>query len=439
MVSIVNVRSCRTIAGRLFVAAVLFNTVLAWGAAYPAMELDCSRASGSLPQTAVPAGTANSAIPVEHIVIIMEENHSFDNFFGRLSQYSYGNELDGLTDKMWNPDGNGNQTFSYHETAYCVKNTEHGWDSSHRQWNNGANDGFVTENGGGKSGMRAMGSYDETDLGFLYEMADRFTVGDRFFSSLLGPTFPNRSYFYGGSSWGHLRNNYRIPQDIPLIFDVLNKYDVSWKYYYHDIAIAMLMRTFSHEDLKHFAHISQYRKDLEEGTLPSVSYIESSFIFGEEHPPFNFQIGQRQVAQHIESLLNSKMWATSALFLAFDEHGGYFDHVAPPEACKPDEIEPKLGGKDKVAAHFDRLGFRVPFMVLSPFAKRHYVSHVTYDHTSILKFIETKFNLPALTRRDANADAMLDLFDFDKPQYDYPTPALPTPDWAKCLPFRKGR
>ncbi len=422
------------IVGRLSVVALLLNAVLAWGAATP----DCTRPAESRPDMDVPAGTVNTDIPVEHIVIIMEENHSFDNFFGRLNAYSYGDELDGVTAKMWNPDGQGNQTFAFHQTAYCVKNTEHGWDSSHRQWNNGANDGFVTENGGGKAGAVAMGYYDETDLGFLYQMADRFTVGDRFFSSLLGPTFPNRSYFYGASSWGHLRNNYRIPREIPLIFDILSKYQVSWKYYYHDIAIARLLRHFTHEELKHFAHVSQYNKDLADGTLPSVSYIESSFIFGEEHPPFNFQIGQRQVAQHIESLLNSKLWASSALFLTFDEHGGYFDHVSPPEACAPDEIEPRLDDKDKVAAHFDRLGFRVPFLMLSPYAKRHFVSHVTYDHTSLLKFIETKFNLPALTRRDANADAMLELFDFEHPQYDFPTPPLPSPDWAKCLPHREG-
>src|SRR5712691_3553576 len=106
-------------------------------------------------------------------------------------------------------------------------------------------------------------------------------------------------------------------------------------------------------------------------------------------------------------------WSSSAFFLAYDEHGGYYDHVSPPPAVPPDDIPPMLQPGD-VPGAFDRYGIRVPALVVSPYAKAHHVSHIVYDHTSILKFIETRFDLPPLTRRDAAADPMLDMFDFSE-------------------------
>ena len=122
-------------------------------------------------------------------------------------------------------------------------------------------------------------------------------------------------------------------------------------------------------------------------------------------------------------MLHSPDWSASAFFLTYDEHGGFYDHVAPPPAVPPDDIPPMLHPGDTPAA-FDRYGVRVPAIVVSPFAKRHYVSHVVYDHTSILRFIETRFGLPALTRRDAAASPMLDFFDFAHASFATP-PALP--------------
>jgi phospholipase C len=134
------------------------------------------------------------------------------------------------------------------------------------------------------------------------------------------------------------------------------------------------------------------------------------------------QVGQHWVWQQVDALVKSPAWKSSALFLTYDEHGGLYDHVAPPPACAPDSTAPKehpeIGG-------FDRLGFRVPLVVISPYAKRHFVSHVVHSHTSILRFVEAKFDLPAFTARDANSDAMLDLFDFASP--DFSVPSFPEP------------
>ncbi len=125
----------------------------------------------------------------------------------------------------------------------------------------------------------------------------------------------------------------------------------------------------------------------------------------------------------INAILASPQWPRSALFFTYDEHGGFFDHVRPPRACVPDNISPSLSPGDE-PGEYDRYGFRVPFVVVSPFARSHYVSHKVYDHTSILRFIEARFDLPALTRRDANANAMLKLFDFKHPPFVNP-PTLP--------------
>jgi phospholipase C len=164
------------------------------------------------------------------------------------------------------------------------------------------------------------------------------------------------------------------------------------------------------------------------GQLPQVAFIDPIFVGtsnteNDEHPTANIQVGEQFVQQVVNAVMTSPQWPSSALFLTYDEHGGFYDHVKPPAACEPDDIPPLLASGD-VQAAFDRYGFRVPFVAVSPFSKAGYVSHKVYDHTSILRFIETRFDLPALTRRDANARPMLELFDFENPPFLTP-PSLP--------------
>jgi phospholipase C len=125
-------------------------------------------------------------------------------------------------------------------------------------------------------------------------------------------------------------------------------------------------------------------------------------------------------------MMSSPQWPHSALIVTFDEHGGLFDHVAPPPACAPDDIAPITNPNDNAPGGFDNYSMRVPLVVVSPYAKPHFVSHAVYDHTSITRFIETRFKLPALTKRDANADPLTDMFDFKKAAFATP-PQLPTP------------
>src|SRR5262249_50231591 len=144
-----------------------------------------------------------------------------------------------------------------------------------------------------------------------------------------------------------------------------------------------------------------------------------------EENPSDIQLGEAYSHSIINAVMSGKNWSKTAMFFTYDEHGGYYDHVAPPAAIPPDDIAPRLAPGDPPRA-FDHYGPRVPGHVISPFARKDYVSHVVHDHTSILKFVETKFNLPSLTARDANADDLLDCFDFKKAAFREP-PELPKP------------
>jgi phospholipase C len=421
--------------------------LIALSAAASAAETpDCSRPAGDRPDPSAPAGTPNEAIPIQHVFVIMQENHSFDNFFGRLNVNGYEGQVDGVVpETMGNPDTDGSIIHPFHLGPYCVKDTEHSWNASHLQYDEGRMDGFIqTNNGAAGDGYRAMGYYDQADMPYLYALANRFAIGDRYFSSVLGPTYPNRYYMYTATSFGTLRNRLPAPfvgNNQKTIFDVLSENGISWRYYYTDVPAIILLQPTYWKHLGHIRSVLEYKHDLHRKNLPSVIFVEQSMLAGDEHPPGDFQTSQHAVAKRINQLLDSPYWDRSVLFLTYDEHGGYYDHVAPPPACAPDEIPPELDGTDTFNARFDRYGMRVPFVAVSPYVRRHYVSHVTYDHTSILRFIETKFNLPALTRRDANADPMLDLFDFEHP--DASVPRLPPAaiDWKKFLECftRKGR
>ena len=212
---------------------------------------------------------------------------------------------------------------------------------------------------------------------------------------------------------------------------------MTWKIYASDLAFATLY-AYVQAHAVNIVPIAQFYTDAAAGMLPQVAYIDPKFFGDEtnqtdEHPPNNVQIGQAFVASIVQALFQSSNWPDSALFITYDEHGGFYDHVPPPPACEPDATPPNLQPGDVVAA-FDRYGVRVPFVVVSPFARRKYVSHTVRDQTSVLRFIETRFDLPALTKRDANAAPLHELFDFAAPPFMTP-PTLPE---AKVDPDHPG-
>jgi phospholipase C len=168
------------------------------------------------------------------------------------------------------------------------------------------------------------------------------------------------------------------------------------------------------------AEFDQLLPDLASGDLPPVTFIDPQFGAGitesSEHPPANPHHGQQFVWQVVNALTKSPLWKRSVLFITYDEHGGFADSVPPPKACHPGDKEPV----DETDGTFDQLGFRVPMIVVSPYAKKGFVSHVTRDHTAILRFIQAKHGIGAFSKRDANSDALMDLFDFQAPPHATP-------------------
>ncbi len=378
-------------------------------------EVSCFKSAGSRPFPNHPAGTKNPSMPIEHLVVIMQENHSFDNYFGKLNQGQfYGNQIDGIKDDFFNTDSFKRKYFPYHSETLCLRCPLHQYHQMHLAWNDGKNDGFVKHTGIGKNPGFVMGYYTDEDIPFYYSLANTFSVADRYFASVLTGTQANRLYFLSGTSHGTVEN-VNIPFSHKNIFQLLNEYNISWKYYFEGKGYLYLFKSFLNKNRDKIGNFDDYKRDLKNNQLPTVAFIDSPWYVSDEHPSGgNIQKGQAWTADKIIALMESDSWKNSALFLTYDEGGGYFDHVPPPPACIPDDVKFARVWKP------DRLGFRVPFIAVSPFAKRHYVSHIVYDHTSILKFIETWYNLPALTRRDANANNLMDLFDFNNRKLNFP-------------------
>jgi len=279
------------------------------------------------------------------------------------------------------------------------------------------------------SSPEAMGYFTKSDLPFSCGLASVFPIADRYFSSVMGQTNPNRRYLFAGTSIGLVSD--ALPLVLPpngTIFDQFNAHSIRWKEYYSDVpTIGVFLPLLGKPAYtSHLAHVDQFFVDAAAGALPAFSLVEPDYRHQSEENPQDIQFGDQFVGKVVNAVMASPNWHKTMLIWTYDEHGGYYDHVAPPAAIPPDDIAPVLSASDPPGA-FDRYGFRVPCAVVSPYAKAHHVSHTVYDHTSILKTVEVKWNLPALTRRDANANSLWDMVDLHaKPAFLKP-PKLPAP------------
>ena len=418
---------------RLAASALLITTIAsrAYSQEAPA---SCPYDAGALPTATHPGGLHGDQIPIDNIVVLMQENRSFDHYFSRLS-----GKVDRPPRDASNPDPLGGPPIKrFHQTRLCeTADLSHSWNGTHSEWNNGAMDGFTAANvdPSDPSGARTMGYYKRQDIPYYYGLYRTFAMSDRHFCAVLGPTYPNRYYLLTATSFGQIKNT--IPNlggpdyTQQTIFEQLDAAGISWRLYFSDLPFAFLFGYVRNNGSTNLRSIDDYFADAAAGTLPQVAFIDPAFEGegeNDEHPPANVQKGQEFVSRVVSALTTSPQWSKSALFITYDEHGGFWDHVPPPPACAPDAIAP-IGGSPW---SFDRYGIRVPFVVVSPYARRHYVSHTVTDQTSILRFIETRHDLPALTARDANADPLLEMFDFEKPPFMKP-PRLPK---AKIDPVR---
>jgi phospholipase C len=394
------------------------------------------RGPGSLPYPRLAPGS--DTIPqIEHIVVLMMENHSYDNKLGMLARPGADGFTLGANGKPTasNPYPGGKKiqhAFRMPTTCQVHGNPSQTWDASHTAYDGGKNDGFVAA-----SGAAAMGYWQKADQPFYYSLASVFPIADRYFSSVLGQTFPNRRYLMAATSLGMVNDDQvwklaPIPSEYPkngTVFDQLNAHGISWRDYWSSTPTALLWPYLLVKDplnAKRIVPIDHFFKDAANGSLPGFCIVEPDFGNTSEENPQNVASGEAFAAKVINAVMSGPKWSSTLLIWTYDEHGGYYDHVPPPKAVPPDSVGPDgfLGGP--AFDGFGRYGFRVPCAVVSPWARPGYVSHKVFDHTSILKLVETKWNLPALTRRDANALNMLDMLDLSHAAFAKP-PALAKP------------
>jgi phospholipase C len=420
-------------------AALTYGSLPAW--ARPVARLAGVRRPDSLPFPHLRAGT-ESLPQIKHVVVLMMENHSFDNLLGMVPfRVPSRSKVDGFTLKAGQPaevnlDTDGTPVFARPMSSPCQLADHPGqdWNASHLSWDGGRNDGFVRA-----SGPVAMSFWDNTDLPFTYSLVRHFPVGNRYFCSVLAQTYPNRRFLFTGTASGLVATNgqtLQIHAANGTIFDRLDAHHIDWANYYQEAPSALIVPGFfTPARKKRLKKIDQFFTDATAGRLPAFTFLDPNYDNTSEENPQDIQVGERFVAKVVTALMHSPAWKNTAFFLTYDEHGGYYDHVPPPRAIKPDNIAPipVPGQPPLTPGGYDRYGFRVPTVVVSPWARRAYVSNVVQDHTSITAFLEYKWNLPAMTFRDANAHPMTDYFDFTAPAFAEPPKLAAAPGLAHGL------
>jgi phospholipase C len=356
--------------------------------------------------------------PIKHFLFLMQENHSFDNYFGTYPG------ADGHPDGICMPRdptsrANKECVRPFRLGNRAVVDLEHK-ESIHRdQFRGGRMDGFVWafSREGKRHGAMAMGYYDDRDIPYYWNVADNYVLFDRFFSSASGGSVINHMYWATGAP-GITGKRDEIPPggwgDLPTIFDRLEAAGISWKFYVQNYDPKITFRTAQDSDRaaqvvwvpllgyaryvddpklsRHIVDMEEYFADLKRGTLPAVAYMVPSGA--SEHPPGSIKAGQRFVRTLITELMASRYWKSSAFMWSYDDWGGWYDHVPPP----------------RVDAR--GYGFRVPALLVSAWAKRGHVDSTQLDFASVPKFIEVNWGLRPLSTRDAKANTFMNAFDF---------------------------
>ena len=391
-------------------------------------------------------GEVTPRTPINHTVVLMMENRSVDHYLGWLARERGAAAFDAAQNQTF-PTSSGGTVSTQHwgqggvreDYAGCdYKDPAHGWSTGRAQTNgrtyaayNPADrstwaNGFALDAAG--NDQFAAAYYERVDLPVTSALVDEFTTFDRYFCSVMASTYPNREYQHSAQSGGIDNNDFPPQRGMytgftwPTIWTLLENAGVSWAYYYSNAPVIAL---WGPRHAKNTRHISNYYADCASGMLPQVCFVDPFFITdqgiaNDDHPHADIRLGQEFISDIATSLMTSPHWKQSALFVNYDEWGGFFDHVPPPKALD-DPFK---------AQGFDQLGFRTPTNLISPYARGGRVDHGVYDHTSILKFIEGNFGLPSLTARDATASDIGAAFDFsldpnaelDLSRFDYQAP-----------------
>ena len=386
-----------------------------------------------LPHPHLPPGT-DTLPAIEHVIVLMMENHSYDNYLGTLDRGD-GFRLRGGGPTAANPDDDGRLVHAFHMPSACqlAAAPSQSWNASHVSYDHGRNRGFVRA-----SGDVAMGYWTESDIPFYHGLASTFPLCDRWFGSCLAQTYPNRRFLLAGTAAGIVSTTLdALTAPAPPngnIMERLDAYGISWLDYYSDLPGVAVLLEYAQSHFDRLVPIDAYFAAAAAGTLPAVSFVDPHFEGESEENPDDIRVGEAFASRVIQAAMAGPKWSSTLLVWLYDEHGGYYDHVPPPRVIPPDDIPPDIEVPPDLPGGYDRYGFRVPAVVVSPYARRHHVSHRVRDHTAVLRFLERKWNLPALTYRDANSDDLMDCLDFRRPPAFLEPPTLPPPALAGNAP-----
>lgn len=360
-----------------------------------------------------------AASGLEHVVVVMMENRSFDHFAG------------------WLPKADGRQAgLSYVDAAGVAHETyplapdfqgcghqdpDHSFTGARVEYNSGACDGWLRVND-----LYSIGYYEASDLPFLGAALPGWTAFDRYFAAVLGPTYPNRIYQHCAQT-DRLSNSSDILR-LPTIWDRLAGAGLSGRYYFGDLPFLSLWGS-KYQPIS--GSVDDFEVDCAAGTLPALAFVDPP-VLGEpegttvdDHPFGDVRAGETFLNRIYNAVMSGPGWPYTALIINFDEWGGFFDHVRPPAAPIPDA--------DRAAGNTDGLrGFRTPMVLISPFSRRGRVSHVVYDHTSVLRLVEWRWGLAPLSVRDATANNLAWELDFVRQDATAPVYAVPSVAGALC-------
>jgi len=368
---------------------------------------------------------------IEHIVVVTMENRSFDHFLG------------------WLPNADGQQAgLTYLDTAGVAHSThslsgdytgcphpgpDHSYNGARVEYDNGLMDGFLRA---GSNDVYSIGYYGEQDIPFYGELARNYTTCDRYFASILGPTFPNRLFLHSAQT-DRLGDTVNFTS-LPTIWDRLAGAGVSAKYFYSNVPFLALWG----EKYLGISHLyEEFLLGASTGTLPAVSFVDPRYTVlddgtgNDDHPHADIREGDLVLYKTLQAVANGPKWANTVFIVNFDEWGGFFEHVAPPRATAANNVDPDLVEGKAL------LGLRVPTVVASPFSRGNAadprVSALVFDHTSVLKLIEWRWRLAPLTPRDASNDVLNLAYALNFSQPDATVPSLLKPQApllaAPCL------
>lgn len=349
---------------------------------------------------------------VEHVVIILKENHTFDNYFGTFPG------TDGATTGFTSTGATAHLTPMPDADQAPLCNS---WDCAIEAMNGGKMNGFDLIS----SGLSAYTQASEQQIPNYWQYARNFVLADRYFTSVHGPSLPNHFFTVAAQSGGAIdnvsgagggvacdgtatgtvtvidANGNRTEQspcfDFTTLADRLEAAGLSWKYYIDGGGgtLAMIRHIRNGPMWANTQNSSaQFLQDAQSGQLPAMSWVIPPYTES-EHPPNSICGGDNQTTQFVNTIMQGPAWNSTVVFITYDDFGGFYDHVSPPQVDQ------------------NGMGPRVPLLIISPFAKPGYISHTLYEHSSMLKFVETLYHLPSLTARDAAASDMLDSFDFN--------------------------